>query len=159
MRILLIVTALQLVLAGAASPVVAQGCVHATDDAQAELETLRPTFYSDDPADTASRGDALRRLAPTETAFVVTDARECTRVLARAIRYMREHEPTWAAGREGNFEANVFRFGPYYVVGIGAESPPATYENGVLNFDADVNGKYIVMREHGLKIVRVFGGP
>ena len=158
MRTLAIVAALQLVLGGASSAVVAQGCAHATEDAPAELETLRPTFYSDDPADSASRGDALRKLLSTEPAFVVTDARECTRVLARAIRYMREHDPTWAAGREGAFEANVFRFGPYYVVGIAAESPPATYENGVLNFDTDVRGKYIVLRERGLKVIRVFAG-
>jgi hypothetical protein len=155
MKIIALTAALGLALH---QPTKAQNCPHGTEDAEIELSSLLPTFYSADSADAASRGSEIQRLSESDSAYVVRDERECGRVLSRAVRYMREHDPTWKAGQEGNYEANVFRLGSYYVVGIAAESAPATHENGVLNFDSDVRGKYIVMRERGLKVVRVFGG-
>lgn len=140
----------------AGTPLAAQGCAHASANAAEYLADLRTTFYSDDPADAASRGDAIVMLSPADSAYVVQDAAVCQRVVRRAIRYMRDNDSTWAMGREGNYEATVFRIGPYFVVALSAEDPPATYVDGVLSFDSDVHGKYIVFRARGLKVLRVF---
>lgn len=152
----IVLTLALLVVQGARSPLVAQGCTHAAEDAGEHLENLRSTFYSDDPADVASRGDAIQILSPTDSAYVVQDSATCDRVIGRAIGYMRDNDSTWAAGREGDYEATVYRLGPYVVVVISAEDPPATYINGVLSFDPEAHGKAIVFRARGLKIVRVF---
>jgi hypothetical protein len=146
-------------LAVAAAPAYAQGCSHSSSpsDAQEEREIIAPTFYSSDPANQVERGNVIEQLSSNAPSYVVRDDAVCTRALQRATRFMREHDPVWTSGREGNYSADVFRFGPYLVVSIMAEQPPVRATPSSVEIPPSRGEGYrIVYRAHGLKLLRVF---
>lgn len=143
----------------AAAPVNAQVCSHASSPTEAEEErrVITPKFYSSDPANAAERGDVIDLLPSTAPSYVVRDEHECSRALQRAIPFMRMHDPVWAAGEEGNYTANVYRFGPYLVVMIIAEQPHITATATSVELPAPRGGGLlIVYRARGLKFLRAF---
>ena len=143
----------------AAAPVRAQSCSHASSPAQAEEErrAITPKFYSSEPANAAERGDVIDLLPSTAPSYVVRDEHVCSRALQRAIPFMRTHDPVWAAGEEGNYTANVYRFGPYLVVMIIAEQARITVTATSVELPpARGGGLLIVYRAHGLKFLRAF---
>lgn len=104
----------------------AQGCGYTSPGAEAEMEHIAPSFYDPEYADV--RGTVIQLLTSADTAYVVRDDSVCQVVLSQAITHLRQHSSMWSAGQEGNFQATVYRFGPYYAVSIAPEdrSPPPT---------------------------------
>jgi hypothetical protein len=76
-------------------------------------------------------------------------------VLDRAVTYLRQKNTLWAGGREGNFAATVYRFGPYFAISLAEERPAATYENGVLSGFATGRSPFLIYRASDLALVRV----
>jgi len=104
----------------------AQGCQRTSPDAAEDIEEIAATFY--DPESGDVRGTAIQLLTSADTAYVVRHDATCQAVLEEALPYLRQHHPLWVAGQEGNYQATVYRFGPYYAVELVPEdrSPPPT---------------------------------
>jgi hypothetical protein len=131
----------------------AQGCQrtppHAEEDLQEVALLFRDSAYAED------RGTEIRQLADADPQYVVRDDSVCQAVLDRAVAHMRRNNTIWAAGNEGNFEAVVYRFGPYYAVGLTEETPPVTFENGVLSGFSTGRSPFLIFEAGGLTLVKV----
>lgn len=59
---------------------------------------------------------------------------------------MRQYNTVCANGQEGNHSAAVIRFGGYYAVALGEESPPLTVQNGMLSGFGSARGCTLISR-------------
>lgn len=102
----------------------AQGCQRTAPHAEGYLPELAASFYDPDYAE--DRGTTIQLLSAADTAYVVRDDSTCQMVLNQALAHLRQHHPLWAAGQEGNYQATVYRFGPYYAVEMVPEDRTPT---------------------------------
>ncbi|HEX8393942.1 MAG TPA: hypothetical protein VF665_16485 [Longimicrobium sp.] len=110
-----------------------QNCSLTAPDADENLRDLAPMFY--DPDETENRGPHVRLLTAADTQYVVRDDSVCQAVLDVVIPRMRRAFRSWAAGREGAYEATVYRFGPYLAVEITDGSMPGSHVSVTHNQD------------------------
>lgn len=122
--------AVALVLTLAPSSARAQGCQRSSPYADEDLAATAPLFYDSARADV--RGTAIEQLTAADTQYVVRSDSVCRIVVEAAVAELRRSNDLWAAGREGDYAATVFRFGPYYAVALLEERAPVKYESGML---------------------------
>ena len=135
------------------SPANAQGCQRTSPHADEDMPEVAATFYDPEYGDV--RGATIQLLSATDTAYVVRDDSTCQVVLNQALAHLRQHHPLWAAGQEGNYQATVYRFGPYYAVEMVPEDrtprTPGTLDFVRNNHDATL----MVYRISDLALLRL----
>lgn len=101
----------------------AQGCQRTSAYADEDLEDVSAIFY--DPEYVEDRGGVVQLLASSDTAYVVRDESTCQAVLSQVVSYLQQNHPVWMQGQEGDFEATLYRIGPYYAVEVVPEEKSA----------------------------------
>jgi hypothetical protein len=130
----------------------AQECQRTSPYADEDIHELALWFYN--PEYKENRGTEIQLLTPADTQYVVRDDSICDALVTDALARLRDGPSPWAEGREGNFEATVYRFGPYYVVELMEELPPVTYENGVLDGLVTSRSPTLIYRASDMKLLR-----
>jgi hypothetical protein len=118
-----------------------------------DLEAVGSVFY--DSESVLVRRSIIQLLTSSDTAYVVRDDSTCQAVLDRALPYLRQHMSTWKEGQKGNFEATVYRFGPYYAVqAVPEDSLPQS--TSILDLVVhDRSASLLIYRASDLTLLRV----
>jgi hypothetical protein len=144
-----VVTAFLLLLAISALPngAFAQGCEHTDADADSSYEAVR-TFFTD-PGLPESRGPNVSVISGSDTVYVVRTDSVCAAVLDVVLTFVRSRNSDWASGAVGNYIANIFRAGPYYLVRLAPERVPLPPNTAKSSYSP-----YLILRASDLTILR-----